>query len=203
MRDLPPETRQAAARNTLEHFITPARAPQHMETGELDPKQLAESLNKNLKELGPERGRAIFGKEYDNIVDASAMLQTIGYSESGMMGKMHMAGVITGMFGSIGAAGGAMLRGAPGAAIGALLGGAGGLASTVPLAKTFAWMLTSPNFSEYMVRNLRDLTAAVVRGVPPLVINEMLRSSPAKYPAPAALPTEELRQFQSQGTPPS
>lgn len=198
MRDLPPETRQAAARNTLEHFITPARAPQNMESGELDPKQLAESLNENLKKLGPARGRAIFGKNYDNIVDASAMLQTIGYSESGMMGKMHMAGLITGTFGSIGAAGGAVLRGAPGAALGAVAGGAGALASTVPLAKSFAWMLTSPNFSEYMVRNLRDLTAAVVRGVPSLVINEELRSSPARYPSS----TDELREFQNpdQGT---
>jgi hypothetical protein len=204
MRDLPPETREAAARNTLESFISPARAPENMEgyttptgtfqTGELDPRQMSESLDKQLKALGPERGRIIFGKEYDNIVGASALLKRIGFSESSMMGKMHMAGLITGAFGALT---GAVTHGAVGAAVGAGVG----MGGSMGLAKSMAWLLTHPEFSDYAFQQLRGLTAAVVRGAPPLVINAMLRRSPALYQASPK--DDELLQYHEQvGAPP-
>ena len=199
MTELPPQVREAAARNTLEHFISPAREPEKFGTDELDPIKLSESLNEALKKLGPDRGRAVFGKAYDNLVQISARLRQVGFSESEMMGKMHTAGIITGVFGAVtGATTGALIHGAPGAALGLLAGSGISLGGSVGLAKLTGYVLTHPEGSYQVLRGLRLLQLSIARGEP-FVVNQIFGSSPAIYPEPDI--TDELRQFQIQGPP--
>lgn len=172
MKELPPETRWSAARNVLEDFIKPARVDPR--TFELNPAELANSLNNSLLNLGETRGRIIFGREYENIADLARELKKISYSESPHLGKMHMSAWLTGL---VGLATGTLVKGPiAGLATGAFLQGA-----DIGAMKLLAWIVTHPQYSLRAVQLLRGTAYVVGRGGIPIWINEHVESSPAEH----------------------
>jgi hypothetical protein len=67
---LPPEAQANLSRNVYESILEKARDPQ---TGVVDAKKLA----KGLRDLGPERGRILFGDQYENVANSSQILTRI------------------------------------------------------------------------------------------------------------------------------
>jgi hypothetical protein len=172
---LPKQVQQNISRNTLESFIAPARDS----TGEIDPGTLGKSLAKNLHDMGETRGRVIFGDQYDNIVEASKLLERIGKTDSGVSGKIHMASFLGGLAGSIGLG-----------ATGHPLAASASLVSPALAPRIMSLALTHPQYSRMALQGLRALAVTTARGIP-YAADQILQTSPAQY---APLPQLEAPQ---------
>lgn len=163
---LPPDVKQDISRNVLQDMITRARDPQ---TGTIAARDIASSL----KKLGEGRARLIFGKQYEAVRDASALLNRINQSaQQSMIGRMHTARVMQGA--QIAILGLAGLGGHFGAAA-EVLGGE--LGFSWALAKT----LTDPKKTAAALKILRLAAVSAARGIP-YAGNEVFQTSPGQYP---------------------
>jgi hypothetical protein len=171
---MPPQVQQNVARSTLESMLDRAADPQ---TGALGYRDLA----KSLKSLGEGRGRIIFGQQYEQVMDASRLLNKIqaggAHSTQGQMHTMRMlialgstAGLVLGMTHS-----------AVDAAV--------SIGGEVGAMRLIAQALTRPGVSAAMLRAMRTAAAGAIRAVPygvdELTINER---KPAAAPADDGFP---------------
>jgi hypothetical protein len=181
VRTAAPETVAVARRSVVEDMFTPQA--RDVDTSELDPQIVTKNLKNGLQTLGRQRGELFFGKEtWDDLTDASKLLDRITFSNDGPAARIHIAGIASAAIGLItGAVGGAVrTHDVKGALEGAAIGAGGFAAASYVIPKILAYTLTSPRFAVPMMKILRGSAALTMRGVVPLAANQILQHSPGE-----------------------
>jgi len=148
---MPEPMRQQVSANVLEGIVRRSADPQ---TGRLGARSIAGSL----EELGEGKGRLIFGKQYEAILEGSRLMDRMkapGGEGLGQMHAVHNASAIAAAAGSI-----AAMR------FGYGMEAAAGLAGAYGAVRVITGALTNPATAAMALKILRMAAAGTLRSVP-------------------------------------